>query len=692
VVGTTLAKGLEITAKNVASSAINAVSVRGLVTGGKAFDSKAFAQGAFGKEAMAGVVAGMAGNATTQGLGKVNLVDGTNKGLNGYSFNNNSIAQFNNLAGNLAGGAVTYGMTGNVKFNVGKLFGVGVMEMNLGKDGFGMNFGMGGIDISPGTLISSMSGFRDTGKIAYAKMSNAFGDDRAISKLNAINDLGWTGALKNSENVELARALWSGKVKSEFADLPENKLGSFDDNRANTIILSNKLRGNDSATSAKLASVMSHEGYHQQGGNVEALAYMTGLNTYDQVNAIFNLTPDEAFWQGTANGILNRDNWIPTAESTKNCLITLTGQIVDNHRDGIYMEVPLNKKGQAIRQMIQDPAFKKVVNPANVGGMESYGMGEVFLGSTGDMALDWAYAMNLGSDSITQDDVDFAKAYLGKLGYADGKDGYALNGIGGEIINSVLTRGNFEIGISAALFPDLKVNNTGSLTTIQQAFADAIDEKVTGIKNSDSYSAAKKEVLQERAIQAMTYLMGGALLSAGGAGSNVLPSVITDLMVERSALSGVGATALELAINQQKVLNITQGASFVNGAIAAARSGYTALSPNIEVQFIQEARGGSIKPRGFVTTSNLEGLSATEINILTAADIPVGTKIELLKARLPLSSLQKPTSGNRLFRYNFDSLTKGKTLNGLPEYYAPYIPKQNVYQRIELGEVQQNIP
>lgn len=56
--GKTLTKGLELTMGNVASSAINSFSLRGLVEGGDIFDEDAFMEGSFGTNAMAGVVAG----------------------------------------------------------------------------------------------------------------------------------------------------------------------------------------------------------------------------------------------------------------------------------------------------------------------------------------------------------------------------------------------------------------------------------------------------------------------------------------------------------------------------------------------------------------------------------------------------------------------------------------------------------
>jgi hypothetical protein len=76
------------------------------------------------------------------------------------------MAKFNSFTGNLVSSAVTYGMTGNVTFNLAKLSGniagnewsTGLLEMNLGNDGFSMGIGSGGTDISVGTIAATARG------------------------------------------------------------------------------------------------------------------------------------------------------------------------------------------------------------------------------------------------------------------------------------------------------------------------------------------------------------------------------------------------------------------------------------------------------------------------------------------------------------------------------------------------------
>lgn len=158
VIGSTLLKGTELMASNIASSAVNSISVRGLMSGGDFFNEKAFMEGSFGNSALAGVAAGMAGNAVTVGMNNWNLgKDAMKVDL----FNSGQISQMkalNSFVGGLTQSGITYGLTGNATFNVARVLGTGVMEMHVGKDGFGMNFGMSGTDISMGTIATAIQG------------------------------------------------------------------------------------------------------------------------------------------------------------------------------------------------------------------------------------------------------------------------------------------------------------------------------------------------------------------------------------------------------------------------------------------------------------------------------------------------------------------------------------------------------
>ncbi len=68
------------------------------------------------------------------------------------------IEQLNGFAGSMASTAIGYGITGNASFNLLRLNGTGLLEMNLGKDGFNMQLGTGGTDISLGRISGALAG------------------------------------------------------------------------------------------------------------------------------------------------------------------------------------------------------------------------------------------------------------------------------------------------------------------------------------------------------------------------------------------------------------------------------------------------------------------------------------------------------------------------------------------------------
>ena len=645
VIGATLLKGAEVMTTNVTTSAINAVSLKGLVTGGDAFDENAFKEGAFGKSAMASVMSGMAGTAVTTGLNSYALTDGLGRGLEQNTFHTKSIQSFNGLAGGLASSAATYAMTGNAKLNVmnfrdiaqafnldffkskqnpGDWNSVGMLEMNFGKDGFNMNMGMGGTDVSASLLAASAYGFRDMSKITYAKASYKFGDDRGISKLNAINKLAVTGANGNAENKKLAEALWERKVKSKFADLGANEFGRYDEKNKDTILLSNALRGNTDEASAKLASVMSHEGYHQDGGNVEAFAYMTGLDTYNQINKMFNLTPEEAFSQGMVNGVLNRQNWTGDDSSVSHCLITLTGQIVDDHRDGLYMEVPLDRRGKATAAMFRDPAFKDTLNPRDAGGLMNYSTADVYLGTTGDKARDFAIAMNLGKnpDQLTESEIALAKGYLTSLGYTEKDSQYALK-MPGKILNSVLMNSReYGYAISNLAFPGLRVQNVQALESMQKELAGGIDDNVDAIKSGGAYRFNKDNHLYKELFEgaidlgfdlaSMTLgVQGKSIFSSSSARQLLLESkVASPLLLNGPSLGGMlGFDGVTVAAGKELSL-LSNGAN--NAAYRLTQDGDMFIHYGYAEQAVgwaQGARPGTYAGNFF---GNVEALSGSQ--------------------------------------------------------------------------------
>ena len=67
-----------------------------------------------------------------------------------------------------------------------------------------------------------------------------------------------------------------------------NALGNYTLGQ-NKIVLSENLLGGGREASAKLATLMSHEGSHYNGNRVEAIAHMSAADTYSQLNQKFKL-------------------------------------------------------------------------------------------------------------------------------------------------------------------------------------------------------------------------------------------------------------------------------------------------------------------------------------------------------------------------------------------------------------------
>ncbi len=161
VMSSTLLKGAEIMASNIASSAINALDFEAMFKGRDFFDERGFNEGAFGKGAMTGVVAGMAGNFVS---GSFNSAMKSQSFAGFSSTYTNGIKNLGATLGGLASTGVTYGMTGNATVNLLNMsmfsdkLNTGLFELSFGKDGVHGAIGMGGTDLNVGKLVSSLNG------------------------------------------------------------------------------------------------------------------------------------------------------------------------------------------------------------------------------------------------------------------------------------------------------------------------------------------------------------------------------------------------------------------------------------------------------------------------------------------------------------------------------------------------------
>ena len=296
VVGKALLAGAQTFTTNTATSALNAFSWS---NGKLGWDTNSFMQGSFGTGAWASVAGAAGGAAVNTGLGNWNLYDGNDVDLSGKVFNRKSIESFNSLAGGLTSTGIQYGITNEATLNVmnfadfGGSKSYGLMEMHLGGSrGFGMNFGSNGTNVSLGTIAASMSGLKDTLKITGAKASAAFGDQRGISTLNAINMMGYT---QNSGNYEIAKAIWAGQKNVSYYDASTAGITEQDlkalayAEGSNSIGINAKLLGGGIEGAAQVASLFAHEGVHL-GGKGEFEAKMGGISAYADLMQAFGVT------------------------------------------------------------------------------------------------------------------------------------------------------------------------------------------------------------------------------------------------------------------------------------------------------------------------------------------------------------------------------------------------------------------
>lgn len=240
---------------------------------------------------MTSVAAGMAGQAVTTGMGSYNLHDGNAHSLSSHAFKTDSVQSLNNLVGGLVSSGVTYAMTGNAKYNVlnASMFGScgkngvlrtgGMLELNFGDDGFSAGFGMGGTDISVGTLYSAKQGYDESKRILAKK----YGTKEDLLALNVANGLGST---RNENDWSLGRAVFEGREKLNFSEL-ETGLGTVHNGQA---MLDNRLlSGTDAESSAQIAMLYAHEQDHIAGGD-ETSAYLRQISGFADLMGAWGVT------------------------------------------------------------------------------------------------------------------------------------------------------------------------------------------------------------------------------------------------------------------------------------------------------------------------------------------------------------------------------------------------------------------
>ena len=301
-------------ATSVTNSAINSFYIG---EDGLAFNTDGFVESLYSAETISGAI----GAGVTAGLGGINLRDGNNITLNSNTFNVGGIKALNGLAGGLVQNGVSLAMGGNANFNLLSFKGVGMLEFSFGKDGIKSKIGMGGTNISFQNLKAAASGYKEASKVTDWK----YGNEQSSSTLNSINMLGYTNS---GMNIQLSKDIWSEKLAVEYGDTG-NDYGNYTLGDSK-IVLSENLLGGGRAGSAKLASVMSHEGTHYYGNRVEAIAHMSATETYSQLNHKFKLQADTSFSMEMLSGIMNADNWKENTGDVDHWKMTWGGQLVSD--------------------------------------------------------------------------------------------------------------------------------------------------------------------------------------------------------------------------------------------------------------------------------------------------------------------------------------------------------------------------
>ena len=287
----------------------------------------------FSNDTLAATLGAGISTGISTGLNQLNLFDSNNIALNNKIFNVDSIKNLNNLAGGLASSAVSFAFTGNATFNILNLtdFGTringGLLELTVGKDGISSKIGNGGTNISYSNIKSSIAGIKEASKVTDWK----YGSLESSSTLNSINMLANTNS---KDNLKIAKDIWNENLAVEYGNTG-NDYGNYTIGERK-IVLSENLLGGGKEASAKLATVMSHEGSHYNGNRVEALAHLAGAETYAFLNNKFTLQADTSFSMEMLSGIMNTDNWKENTGDVDHWRIVSdnNGKIIDVKDDG----------------------------------------------------------------------------------------------------------------------------------------------------------------------------------------------------------------------------------------------------------------------------------------------------------------------------------------------------------------------
>ena len=266
VIGKTIATGLQTVTTSVATSAINAFNIQ--------YDEYGNALGlgwsgdAFSASVQGGLISAATSMTSTFTSGYLNITNATEELMMGFSSANvGDIMGLNGFLGSMAGQAMNYALTGTASFNAlnfsmfgltdkaGSTVGGGLLELNFGKNGFSSRLGMGGADVSLGTLATALRGL-DVWNVN--NRISAYGNNNDFDALIALRaQYGFGDAAQKAQlsDILAGRALIrTGSAGNEDAQ-------TILENGRRVITLANYQESMSDAEQMKLAITLGHEAY-----------------------------------------------------------------------------------------------------------------------------------------------------------------------------------------------------------------------------------------------------------------------------------------------------------------------------------------------------------------------------------------------------------------------------------------------
>ena len=218
-----------------------------------------------------------------------------------------SISAFNSLAGGLASSALSYGLTGEATFNILNIsdFGAGtscgLLEVSVGNKGIKTRLGIGGTDISAGTLISSLSGIKNIS--VNEKIKKAAKDNNMAQSATALRMLYGFG---DEKGLELLDDVLSKKASLAVGDGTGNAQ-TVTENGKRTVYLNGYSDNMTREEKLKLGITLGHEAYRD---GVKGSLENQMAETFSAVaghTAMIKRVQNDSLYSSVMTGIIESD-------------------------------------------------------------------------------------------------------------------------------------------------------------------------------------------------------------------------------------------------------------------------------------------------------------------------------------------------------------------------------------------------